>query len=104
MQQRRGWMVGSILLVFFVALFQDADAKFYRTTSLTSSVVGCPGDGTGSAIKTRRVISKAKATIKSTTPSRSRSCAVIFMLVAASWARAGSRHRIEAAPSGEITP
>jgi hypothetical protein len=32
-----------------------------------------------------------------------RSCAVIFMLVAASLARVESCHRIEAAPSGEIT-
>jgi len=31
------------------------------------------------------------------------SCAVIFMLVAASCALAVSRHKIEAAPSGEIT-
>jgi hypothetical protein len=32
-----------------------------------------------------------------------RSCAVIFMLVAASFERVVSRHRIDAAPSGEIT-
>ncbi len=32
-----------------------------------------------------------------------RSCAVIFMAAAASLARAASRHRMEAAPSGEIT-
>jgi hypothetical protein len=42
-------------------------------------------------------------TILSITPKRSRSWAVIFMPVAASWARAVSRQRIEAAPSGEIT-
>jgi len=40
----------------------------------------------------------------SITPSRSRSWAVIFIAVAASEARPWSRHRIEAAPSGEITP
>jgi hypothetical protein len=36
-------------------------------------------------------------------PSRIMSSAVIFMLVAASCARAVSRHKMDAAPSGEIT-
>ena len=39
----------------------------------------------------------------SITPNRSMSCAVIFMLVAASWALVPSRHKIEDAASGEIT-
>ncbi len=39
----------------------------------------------------------------SMTPKRTMSCAVIFMLVAASCALAVSRQRIEAAPSGEMT-
>src|SRR5215470_4902170 len=39
----------------------------------------------------------------SMTPRAFRSCAVTFMLVAASIARAASRHRIEAAASGEAT-
>src|SRR6185437_7182588 len=42
-------------------------------------------------------------TMVSMTPSRARSCAVIFIAAAASCARAVSRHRIEAAPSGEMT-
>src|SRR5665647_1278439 len=42
-------------------------------------------------------------TTVSITPKRTMSWAVIFMLVAASCALAVSRHRIEAAPSGEIT-
>src|SRR5258708_4010906 len=41
--------------------------------------------------------------MESITPKRSMSCAVIFMLVAASWALVPSRHRIEDAASGEIT-
>ena len=41
--------------------------------------------------------------IESITPKRSMSCAVIFMLVAASWALVPSRHRIDDAASGEIT-
>src|SRR5262249_30109992 len=41
--------------------------------------------------------------IASITPKRTRSSAVIFMLVAASCALEVSRQRIEAAPSGEIT-
>jgi hypothetical protein len=42
-------------------------------------------------------------TIASIIPNRIKSCAVIFMFDAASSAFAVSRHRIEAAPSGEIT-
>ena len=43
------------------------------------------------------------AMMPSMTPSCSRSWAVIFMAVATSWARVASRHRIEAAASGEAT-
>ena len=65
------------------------------------------GDGIARALEDRGRIAVRPPTgsvmMTSITPSPLRSWAVTFMLVAASMARAASRHRIDAAASGEAT-
>ena len=90
-----------------------ASKRFLHTaTLLPSAKVLVAGCATGTAnLATAQLYDPATGlwtatgsfTTVSMTPRASRSCAVIFMLVAASMALELSRHRIEAAASGEAT-